>query len=290
MRSVPDCIPDILRDVLRVAWKVSDDTFIHHKVLTKVMAELVDKGDASALPEDLAFESLEVAYKALGARDPFKEDRESRLRTFLGAEARLLASLQGADDPVAAGLAVLAHAWGGDLTEPTQGELPALVEGWMNTPLERDDRSPFLEACAKAKSLMLVLDTVDTVVPAKLFLQMLPERVTRSVVVAAKPLQMQATREDAEAAGCGAGAEVLDPGASMLGISLSRCAKEFRERFRETDLVLVLGDTNYETLVGCDREFYACLPSACPDLARRIGVRQGTPVCMRCHGDGKDRA
>lgn len=290
MRSVPECIPDILRDVLHVAWKVSDDTFIHHKVLTKVMAELVEKGDMSALPEDLALESLEVAYKALGARDPFKDDRESRLRTCLGTEARLQAYLQEAPGPASAALAMLAHAWGDALTRPTQEELPGHIAAWTNTPMARDDRPQILEACAKTKSLMLVLDTVDTLLPAKLFLQTLPERVTRSVVVSSKPLQMQVTREDADEAGLEAVAEVLDPGAAMLGISLNRCAKDFRERFRATDLIVTLGDTNYETLVGCDREFFACLPCACPDLARRIGVPQGTPVCIRCHGDGKDRA
>lgn len=290
MKPIPDCIPDILRTVLDVAWKVSDDTFIHHKVLTKVMAGLVEKGDMSALPEDVAFESLEVAYKALGVRDPYEEDKARILRAGLGLEACLCACAASAAQPLAAGLAVLCRAWGGALTVPSQEELPRQVDAWMGAPLARDDRGLLLEACAKAKSVMVVLDTVETVIPAKVFLQTLPERVVRSVVVASRPLLMQATREEAEGAGLDAVAEVLDPNASMLGISLNRCAKDFRERFRGADVVLVLGDTNYETLVGCDREFFACLPCACPDLARRIGVGQGTPVCIRCHGDGKDRA
>lgn len=290
MKPIPDCIPDILRTVLDVAWKVSEDTFLHQKVLTKVMSDLVDKGDMSALPEDVAFEALEVAYKALGVRDPFEEDKARSLRTLLGMETCLRGCLAGAAQPLAAGVVVLTHAWGGALTTPSQEELPGHLDRWMETPADRDDRGLFLEACAKAKSIMVVLDTVETVVPAKVFLGALPERVVRSVVVANRPLLMQATRVEAEEAGLDGTAEVLEPNAPMLGISLNRCAKEFRERFRETDVVVVLGDTNYETLVGCDREFFACLPCACPDLARRIGVERGTPVCLRCHGDGKGRA
>lgn len=287
MKAQPDCIPCMLRQVLQTARKVSEDAWLHRKVLNEIM-QLLAKADFDRSPAEIVSEVVRAAQRPLGAANPFAEDKAAHTATAQALEARLREAIAKAPDPLHAAIKIAGGANALDANVFGPVDLQAAIERALERGFAIDDYIDFKADLAKAKSVLMVGDSAGEVVADKL----LVERIAgggagdgggKSVVYAVRkaPILNDATREDAEAAGIGAVATLIDTGADTMGAPLSLTSQDFRARFDQADLVLAKGAANFETLDGESKTKYFLVSVKCAVVARHFGVSVGDGVFIR---------
>jgi len=283
MKPIPDCIPDALRLVLESARLVSDDGFIHRKVLGKVMAELAEDPDFGSSSVALTFRCLDAAYKALGVKDPYAKEKARRNKAMLGLEKSFRAYLDVAPDRLQACLnLVLAGSINKNILGRAEVERQILEQ--LDTPLARDDRQALIKELARAEKVLYVVDAAGEILLDKLLMEELRKKCAVTAVVAHRPILDAATRADAESVGLDDIAEIVDPAAPMLGLILERASSALREVFDAADVVLVKGETNLEALGNANRPLFFLLQAECETVAARLSVVPGSVVLMHYPG------
>ncbi|MFH0910542.1 MAG: ARMT1-like domain-containing protein [Planctomycetota bacterium] len=283
MKADPDCIPYALSQVLAAARLVTEDEWIHRKVLLRALADLANETDLERSAPEIIFASITAAYKALGVKDPY-ENEKARSNKALGAlEKELRDRIDGSADPLAAALDLALAGTAVDLGIQDRETAEALLDQAQAEPPAHDERPELLAALARAKTVLYVLNNAGEVVLDKLLIEtLLPGRAVTAVVRQA-PILNDVTWKDAQAAGLDrlAGVTLLDPGAPMLGLWLESASQELRERFYDADVVLAKGQSNYETLLAAEREVYFLLRPRSMLLAKHLKVSLGDPVVVR---------
>jgi len=102
MKNIPDCVPDALQLVIDTAKLVSDDAFIHRKVLSKVLGEISEDPDFGNSPLEFTFRCLKSAYRALGVKDPYETEKARSNKAMLGLEKGFRQYLDVAPDRLGA--------------------------------------------------------------------------------------------------------------------------------------------------------------------------------------------
>ena len=275
LRMRADCIPETLRTVLRLVRRVSDDDWIAAKTLNKIMGEM-PRIALDQSPAEYTFAALRRAEKLTGATDPFAEEKAALNAAALDAAAPLEAWIAKAKDPLQAAVR-LALAASGDEELLPAGDLAARLRAGAEDAPAVDDYADFRKAVRSAKTVLYVLDNCGEIVLDKLLMGRMRGKKVRAVVRYATILD-DATRADAEAVAVNDVAEVVDPGADMLGVVLPLAADGFRKLFDEADLVVSKGQANFETLWGAGREIFFLLRARAPVVPGHLGVPDGSRV------------
>ncbi len=278
--------------MLATAQRITDDPWLHDKVLAQSMGELI-AAERDDTPAERICALHDLVCRNLGVTDPWHKAREEwteELATFVDP---LEARLDAAADPLGAALLAAARANVFD-DELLSGRT---VREELRRTGARDDSTPdqfafsdldrFRKELAGARSLLLLHDSgPELLFDIALIRRMRAERPELEVtsVVRAQPILLDATREDAERAGLDRTdgvVAVVDPGVRGLGISLETSNREFREQFEGADLVLAKGQAHIETLSDCGRPVYFLFRIKCSVMARQQGSRIGELVFVR---------
>ncbi|MDR1535152.1 MAG: ARMT1-like domain-containing protein [Planctomycetota bacterium] len=273
MKAIPDCVPEALAMILAAARAVSEDDFIHRKVLLKVMGEIAEDGDLGANPAELYLQCWDSACRALGVRDPYENEKARRNKTALGI-LKMLAErfASGQDDRL--GRAIRFSLAGAMLDFGGLGRTDIQEDAAANflRPPAPDESAALEAAIAKADSLMLVANRAGEIVLDRPLAEAAAAKGKRVfLTVAAKPVFLLATRKDAELAGFPAEVEVVDPGTPMFGLAPERASSEFRELLSRVDLLIAKGDTNWGTMTSDHPRFFI-LKAGDPALAESLGT------------------
>lgn len=286
MKPIPDCVPDALNLVLQTARIVSDDPFIHRKVLRKAMNELMSEPDLGTSSPELTLRCLNAAYKALGVKDPYEKEKARRNKAMLGLEKTFRDYIFASPDPLSASLnLVLAGTIrGSEALGRTEMEKQILEN--LDVRPARDDRADLQKALSRAERVLYVTDTAGEVVLDKLLIEQLTPGREGVAVVSSRPILTLVTGIDAEAVGLGDVAEVVDAGAPMLGLTLEKASRRFREMFDAADVIVARGEMHFETLREVDRDVFFLLQARDETVAERLDV----PVNSSVFVQNSDRA
>ncbi len=283
MKPVPDCVPDALDKILLTAKAVSDDDFIHSKVILKVMGELADDGDLGSHPADVYLRCWEIACRALGVRDPYENEKARGDKTALGVLKYLEDHCreQAAADPLRFALklslagAMLDYNGLGrvDMQEKTLAHLgaaPAL-----------DQTNALAAALDKTDRVLLVANRAGEIALDKPLAEALIARgKTVFLAVAAKPVFLMATEKDAANAGYPQAVQVVNPGTAMYGLVQERASSEFRSLLSEVGLVIVKGGTHFSTMTP-QRDLFFILKADETGSAARLGIPAGSGAIVK---------
>lgn len=287
MKIDPACIPCALRRTLATAERISDDPWLHHKLLAKAMSELVDMG-RDVTPADLNSQLWAVVSKTLGTTDPYQQQRQEWRRELEGGRARLKEVIAASEDGLLAALQLSARANVFDnecatdrsIRKELQGTGVWGDEGSETQELSFSDYDLFLQDLDQARSLIFVHDSgPEMLFDALLIRQIRARRPKLEIVcvVRARPILLDATQEDLEASGLLklSGVRGVDPGIDTLGVPLNECSRELREEFEKGDLVLGKGQASFETLADAEKKTYFLMRVKCAVMAKVQGVRVG---------------
>ncbi|MFP4056278.1 MAG: damage-control phosphatase ARMT1 family protein [Candidatus Brocadiia bacterium] len=287
MQAAAECIPCVLSQALAAARRVTDDPWLHRKLLFALMEHL-PRMNFDRTPAEVSFDAMGFVAKYLGVADPFKEDKALHTARMLEAEQDMRRDILAADDPLRAAIQFALAGNMMDLgvlqAEPIEREL---ARDARDLCLAIDDYMALRHALAQARTLLYLLDNAGEVVCDKLVVELL-EVPEVTCVVRAAPIINDVTREDIEPVGLGRLAEIVDVGAETLGVPLSHCSAGFRERFAAADVVISKGQANFETLDEADRDVFHILRAKCRHVARHLGVPRGAPVLVRTPREAPD--
>ena len=280
MQASAECIPCLLRQTLSSARRVTDDPWLHRKVVFAVM-EYLPTINFDRTPAELSYDCLRFANKYLGVVDPFRDDKRGFTEKMLAIENEMRQDILRAPDPL---LAAIKFALAGNMIDlgivESEHAEEELARDAASLELAIDDSEPLRSRLQGARSVLYVLDNAGEIVCDKLLVEQLGVRETTCVVRKA-PIINDVTREDAEAVGLGRLAKIVDVGADALGVPLSLCSAEFRQLFADAGVVIAKGQANFETLDRAGREVFHILRAKCEQIASYIGVSRGSAVVVR---------
>ena len=282
IRSELDCIPCLFAQAVRGARTAGLGEAEGRALLAWLGGEIARLDPDRSPPENGV-----VLYRRLtelAGGDPFLAVKRRHTAAALGLVPPMRRLVEAADDPLDAALRL---ASAGNRLDPgalADVERPeAILERALGAPSPRWDRGAFRHALAGARSLLLVADNAGEIVFDRVLLETIRRLypgIELTVVVRGMPVINDATREDAEAAGLGEIAELLDTATDIPGFVPELVPDTVRRAFDGADVVLSKGQGNYETLTGCGREVFFLLQVKCAVVARHTGQPVGSSLLL----------
>ena len=287
MKASPKSILVALEEVLKAASHVSEDEWIHGKVMARVLADLAEAADTEISDTELIHASLTTAYKALGVTDPYDNEKARANKMMLSLVESMRTLVDGAADPLQASMRVALAAAVWDMRTVKRDEVLPALKATLDAPLARDDGEALANALNQAQSILYFVGEAGEVVTDRLLIERLAKKARVTVVARAEPIVTEATREDCAMTGLDKipNVDIIDTGLPMLGIWLERIRKELREQIRDVDIVISKGVYNCETLLAADREVYFFTPARGKALREALGVPEDAGVIARYQGE-----
>ena len=287
MRSYTECIPCFVRQAYDALQMVGADEKQSHKVLQKVLQEAACFSlDHS--PPVMAQTIHRLIREALGNPDPYAQIKADSTRLALELIEEARGVIAAAIDPFS--MAVRFSIAGNILDF-------ALASLW-----NRLDLADFIEKTrlhsvdeAAVKRLRGAVEGAETILVLgdncgeTVFDRLLIEQMSApNVYYAVKggPVINDVTLADAQAAGLGLVAELVENGSDAPGTVLDDCSTEFRSLFDSVDLVIAKGQANYESLCDVSRSVFFLTQVKCPVIGRDLGEPVGSWVVREHRGAG----
>lgn len=281
MKTYLDCYPCFLRQALQAARIVGADEDLQLRVLTKVMAEMLQL-DRGQTPPEIGHRIHRIVRSMVDVVDPYSQIKSQCTRQALALYPRLKALVADAGDPLrcAVRLAIVGNVMDLAIEDfPTDRErLWQEVQRGLAEELAVDDVALLRQAVASARNILFLADNAGETV----FDRVLIETMGRPVHYAVKggPVLNDATRADAVEAGFDGHITLLDNGSDAPGTILVECSESFVRSFWRADLIIAKGQANYETLSDLTgRAICFLLKIKCPVIGRDAQVPVGGMVC-----------
>ncbi len=259
MKKIPYCVPEIIEAVLCTAKNVSDEIFIHKKVLNTVIdkiASLEELGDSSY---ELMRICLRAAYKALGAKDPYEEQKDYfndevlRLQSYFDEYSSAFSDKLEARINIAAALNYKGFCNCLNNGRSIEKRVKRLLE---SEPIAKESIAELRRVIKNAKSIIYIAASAGEIAADKDLVRLLAADYEVTVAVAPQPILYRATMVDADKSGINKYADLVDPGVDMYGINLEKASSEFRDIFKKSDVVIIKGGVNAKTISSCGRDYF----------------------------------
>ncbi len=282
MKPIPDCVPEALTMILAAARAVSDEDFIHRKVLLKVMSEIAEEGDLGSNPADIYLECWEIACRALGVKDPFENEKARGGKTAQGI-LRFLGEKIPADgaDPLRQAIRMSLAGAMLDFTGLGRSDVQEKILEYFRAAPALDETDALVAAIDKSESVMLVANRAGEIALDRPLAEILADRGKKVyLAVAAKPVFLMATEKDVAVSGFSPRVMVVSPGTAMYGLVQERASSEFRDLLAEVGLVIVKGGVHFSTM-SPQRDAFFILKGKEDEVAAKLGIPRDAGAIVR---------
>lgn len=276
MKPIPDCVPDALGMILAAARAISDEDFIHRKVLLKVMGDIAEDGDLGTSPADFYLQCWEVACRALGVKDPYENEKARANKIALGV-LKILAERFPFKEEHALQAAIRTSFAGAmlDFSVLGRADMQEKIAYYIQTAPARDESEALLAAIEKAESVMLVANRAGEIAMDRPLVEHMANMGKKVyLAVAAKPVFTMATEKDAQTSGYSDKVKVITFGTAMYGLVQERASTAFQDLFDQVGLLIVKGSTHFETIAP-RRDMFFILRAWESEVAERLNIITG---------------
>lgn len=269
------------RQVLEAARTATTDEACQARIMDRAALTLARRTEFANAPA-MAQAMHAIVRSETGVADPYEAVKRRDLEAALGLEPLLWEFADGADDPLRAALKVAATGNVMDSAVYADLDIAACVTGELERPFAQCDLAELRADLARAGRVLVLGDNTGETVFDKVLLAALAGE-GREVVYAVRgrPIINDATLTEAHEAGVDAYATVISSGSAAPGTILADCTPEFRDLFRDADVVISKGQGNFESLSASGRPVYFLLKAKCVLIARRLGTDVGDYVLTR---------
>ena len=228
-------------------------------------------------PPFMGREIHRIIREETGSADPYASLKQKSTLTALNLSGRVEQRIEDAPDPFEAAVrfAIAGNVMDYALATSWDAEkIDTCIAEALSKPLDEDALRILEESAMRARNLLYVGDNAGETVFDRILIQHLPENVV-TYAVKGSPVINDATREDAEQAGIGRVARIVDNGFDAPGTILDLCSPEFHDLFDAADVVIAKGQGNLESLSQCDRDVFFLAQVKCPVIARDLNAQVG---------------
>jgi uncharacterized protein with ATP-grasp and redox domains len=282
MTMTPECVDCIFSQALRVCRTLGVDDATAKKVLDTVGC-MVPEWRLDETPPAVAARVYPRIGRILGKEDIYAEvkaEATEHARRFLPL---LRKRIEGSDDRFVAALKAAVAGNVIDLAATHTFDLEEEVAKIFETPFALDDSESLREALGGASEVMVLGDNAGEHLFDKILMEELKRlfpRIRLSYAVRGVPIINDVTLREAEEAGIGEVARILDSGVDTPGLDLSRASEAFLRRYEKADVVLSKGMGNYECLDDAStRPTWFLLKIKCDVVAASLGRSVGEIIC-----------
>jgi uncharacterized protein with ATP-grasp and redox domains len=223
-----------------------------------------------------------------GNNDPYKLEKRNYNDIALGLLPDMKRLVKRSRDPFSTSLRLSIAGNIIDFAVNDNFNLHATLERVLRAPFAIDHSELLKSALDKARSVLYLGDNAGEIVFDKLFIETIghPGLV---YAVRGAPVINDATIEDAEYVGMSEVARVVSNGFDAPSTVLSESSDEFRELFREADLIISKGQGNLEGLIHLgDKRMFFLLMVKCNVMAEFLKVEKDSFVVFTPAGfDGE---
>jgi uncharacterized protein with ATP-grasp and redox domains len=287
------CFPCILNQVLRMGKALGLDDARIDTVFDRALDLMAAAGfDRNQSAPEFAEGVYDGFIEAAGTTDPYHPLRQRQNRMILDRLDLYRNRIVNSGDPL---FAAALYALTGNIIDfgamSTMDEAPLFAEK-PDDNLDVNDYPLFRRRLHEAGTVLVIGDNAGEVVFDRLLLEQMARMgvATRFFyAVRSKPIINDVVAEDAEAAGIGAYAEVIESGSSFAGTVLAKTNSRFRSVYETAGLVISKGQGNYETLEGEPGDPLFIFQVKCLAVAEHTGLPLGARVLGFASSIGADR-
>lgn len=281
MKTSLECIPCFVRQSLDAVKMITDNAAEHERLMRDCLKWISDLNIALS-PPAVAQLLHRKLREVTGVNDPYKAAKEDHNNLASELVDSLKSRLRASNEPLFMALryAIMGNVI--DLGAKNGISREDIYVEMQNVDKQQlfGDLNAFKNALVEAKKILYLADNAGEIFFDRLLIEQLPaSRVT--LAVRGAPVINDATRKDAELAGIGEIAEIIDNGSDAPGTILEDCGPEFQRRFEAADIVISKGQGNYETLSDVEKNIYFILKIKCPIISAHAGLPVGTYVASR---------
>ena len=292
MKHRPECIPCCLQRVLYAANLVTDDEWLHRKILSDSMQDLCEV-DNLASPAEVVHQVFHRAGRALGVATPYEADQKKWVEKAKGSETAIRAAIQESGDSFLAALklAVAVNLIDCEFRDQLLPgfSLKSILAGIEDIELAIDHSEDLRQAASDATKILFIHETAGELLFDRLLIETFEKDPGAVVsVLRSVPSLGGALKEDALSVGLDTVATLTDPGVDCRGLNLGSSSDKFKEEYNSADLVIAKGQAAFETMEetvgGSSKEqrgFFFLLRAKCPVIAGELGVAPGDCVVER---------
>ena len=269
MKIQLDCIPCSLNSYLRLAKTGVIPETRQEEILRRMLA-LIAEIDFDQSPPVLGRKVHALIRESLNDPDPYHRIKEEFNQMMMDLYPELERKVHGSDDPfdTAMRLAIAGNVI--DFGAKYQFDVMTSINRVMEHTLAIDDSLKLREDLKKANTLFYVGDNCGEVVLDKLFLESI--NIPRKYfVVRESPVINDITMDDARITGIDKIATVITTGDKSPGDVWGSASEDFKDHFRNADVVISKGQGNLEGLIDVNHDhIYFMLVVKCDLVAKRI--------------------
>jgi uncharacterized protein with ATP-grasp and redox domains len=274
-----ECIPCIINSLLRLLKLESYSDEIKESAIRKLLSFLSEVS-YNEPPPILSKKIHQILSQELNTEDPYKRLKKKYNDLLLELYPQLLQTINNAEHPVnmAMRLAVAGNVI--DFGPQFQMDIMKTIDKVVYSEFAYDDSRLLHEDLKSAKSLLYVGDNCGEIVMDKLFLSFID---VPQIVYAVRhsPVINDATIEDAEYVGIDKYAKIISMGDNTPGAVWNSTSEEFKNVFRNADVVISKGQGNLEGLIDVDQNIYFLLVTKCELIGNLIETKKGDFVIKR---------
>jgi len=281
MKTSLDCIPCFVRQLIDVI-KMTTENKANQENLMRDCLKWLSKTDLAQTPPAVSQLLHRKLREVTGVNDPYRAAKDAHNQLASELVAPLKPRLENCAEPL---FIALRYAITGNVIDLgakngiSQEDIYAEMKNADQQPLF-GDLNAFKEAIINAKKILYLADNAGEIFFDRLLIEQFPAgRVT--LAVRGAPVINDATREDAEAAGIGDIAEIIDNGSDAPGTILENCSPEFQSSFQNADMIIAKGQGNFETLSDAEKNIFFLFKIKCPIISSHAGLPVGTYVASR---------
>lgn len=273
MKTYQTCIPCIIK-LFTSTLEKTDLTQVQKSDFLTRFEHYWKNADMSVPPARTVGQIYQQVLQETGQKDLFKDHKARGVQEALLIYPRLKKIADQAEDRLEAALRVSALGNILDAGNPNSYDLDQEIDRLFSAQLRGKGLDLFRNKLAAASSLLFLADNAAETI----FDRVLIETLDLPVYYAVKsnPALDDALLEDAQQAGLGELATLLESGTSYPGTYLPTCSPEFTEIFNKADLILAKGQANYETLSEVEQELFFLLKVKCEVISEDIGLPVGS--------------
>lgn len=282
MQTRLECIPCFIRQTLEVLHLAAPDRALKEEILRGVL-RLLNEVSFSESPPQIAARIHRLIRKVSHDEDPYKRLKHMFNQVAGNLYPQMKEEVASSKNPfeTAVRVAVAGNCMDCALvTDLDLADVHRSVREALSARMSMSLTARLSSAVEEADRILYIADNAGEIMFDRILLEeMHPEKVT--FAVRGYPILNDATMEDAIATQITDLVTVVDNGSDIPGTILSECSEEFREHFRDADLVIAKGQGNYETLNNSHKPIFFLLKTKCPVVAREMGSPQGVPVIAK---------
>jgi uncharacterized protein with ATP-grasp and redox domains len=275
-----DCFPCFLKQALIALRLGTKDETVQEHILKSVLND-IKRSDMSK-PPAYTTTFIHRTIRQLLGRDPFKDIKSEYNQIALGLYPSLETIIRESPDPLRTStrLAIAGNVI--DFGIFTSIDIEGTIKRSLENELAVDDYGDFRNAVGASDEILYIADNAGEIVFDRLLVEELVS-FGKNVIVAVKgaPVINDATVEDAVESGLVQACNVIDNCSDAVGTILQWTSSEFKEIFKNTQLVISKGQGNFETLFGSRGNMFFLFQSKCHVVSRELGLSIGSMLLKK---------